>query len=138
MPRGTRTTSPAADQDAEEAVGSLADVVTTFGEKLDTIEGERVVVTRVDFTTAVVDDLSDEADEIRRAGGASPQVEKAVVIIHARPFGHPEASPERFYSFSDPLIKALREADAKGAWPLSATFEKRAFDSGKKQVWSIR
>lgn len=113
---------------AEDNLPELADIAEVFGEKLEAIEGQRVVVTRVDFTTREVAEDPSDPD--------SPTVVKSVAIIHARPLGHPDVDPDRFYTFSAPLINKLRDIGPR--LPARATFERIPFDGGRKQVWSIR
>jgi hypothetical protein len=131
MPKGTATATVAdeATIPAQEPVyGDLADFAEVFGEKLETIEGDRVLVRSLRLTTREVDSLAEDAQE------GETEV-KEVLILTVSPESQLEVE-ELYYTFSAPLINKMKGV-SPDLFPLWARFEKRSFDGGRKQVWSI-
>jgi len=131
MPKGTAPAPVADEATAPTPVaeyGDLADYAEVFGEKLDTIEGDRVLVRGVRLTTREVVSLAEDAQE------GDTEV-KEVLILTVSPENQLEVE-ELYYTFSAPLISKMKGV-APDLFPLWARFEKRSFDGGRKQVWSI-
>jgi hypothetical protein len=136
MPKGATNPTPTPEAEDVPAWGQyadLADLAETFGEKLESIEGEVVLLRSVTFTQREVANLEPFTDENPEDGSTL----KTVAILSVS-FSDAPDSVEKFYTFSTPLIDRLRVIDGKeGALPAVSRFERKSFDGGRKRVWSI-
>jgi hypothetical protein len=106
---------------AEAPMNSLAALTGGMGHKLEEIKGETVIVSKIVFDTRQVHGISPEGKQLDELE------DKEVAFI--------TCDDNVFYTFSDPLIKKLREVREEDL-PAVAVFDIKDIAGGRR-VWTI-
>jgi hypothetical protein len=142
------TKEPAPSQEAIDAVDALAaenavrhprraaEIAGGMGSKLETIAGREVTIIGLEFDVRDIKALQDDPEAgVSRGQLTSRPV--AFILIQPQP-GFEDHGPERYYTWSKPLIDKLHVvAEAEDGLPALAIFEKVTLDDGRT-VWSFR
>lgn len=144
-----RNTEPAPDQAAIAAADALAaenetrrpssrrmaEIAGGMGKKIETIQGQDVLVTAITFDTRPIHSLNDDPEAGVKRGDL---VNREVAFIEVAPqAGFEDHGPELYYTWSAPLIEKLRVvvATADGL-PSVANFNKIDLADGRT-AWTI-
>jgi hypothetical protein len=137
-----RATEPTPDQEAIAAAETLAtgerpsphrlaDLAGGIGKKIETIAGQEVTVTAIEITIRDVRALENDRGV---TPGTLEAKDVAIITVAPQP-GFEDHGPERYYTFSGPLVGKLREIQPEDL-PAVATFRKEKI-AGGREAWTI-
>jgi len=116
--------------------GRLADLAGGMGKKVESIKGKEITVTAIEISTREVRSLNDEEPSEEHPNGVreGDLITKKVAFISSDETDS-AGNPQRYYTFSDPLISKLEGIDNE-ALPLLAIFNLVDIPGGKR-AWTI-